>query len=62
MESIIIRDDHSSNRPAPFCKRTDPEISMVLSTDQMAPKIEQIGHGNENRGPENQLAKSKLRP
>ena len=36
----------SSHCPTPFCKRTFPEISIVLCSDKMAPKIEQVVNGS----------------
>jgi len=34
-----------SNRPTPFCERTDPQIPIMFGPDQVPPKIEQIGNG-----------------
>jgi hypothetical protein len=36
----------SSHCPTPLCKRTFPEISIVLCSDKMAPKIEQVVNGS----------------
>jgi hypothetical protein len=51
LRSKHFRSTASRNRPTPFSKRTHPDITVVLSTDLVPAKIEQIGYnsvGNQN--------------
>ena len=34
------------NRPTPLCERTDPEIPIVFSPDQVTAQVEQIGYSS----------------